>query len=206
MKKNRENLKQEILDAAKILFLEKGYEKTTLRKIASEVDISATAIYLHYKDKADIMHALHKEGFKLLTAQFETLRHVENPFERLKAMGRVYLNFAINNRDFYEIMFIMKEPLEHLRAKPKEEIKWTEGENAYQSLLTVVEECQKNDYFREYDAKLLSLMVWSNLHGLCALKNNGHLEFISEKIYDKVEVSKVIQSSFNLYVEMLEKL
>lgn len=206
MKKNRENLKQDILLAAKSLFQNKGYQKTTMRSVAAKVGISATTIYLHYKDKADIMHALHQEGFKILSQQFLTLRYVENPFERLKAMGRVYISFALENRDFYEIMFIMKEPLAHLQQEKTPDSDWEEGLASYQFLLNVVEECQEKGYFKGYPVNNLALMVWANMHGLCALKNNGHLDLVADKIDQDIDVSGVMQQSFDLYTKMLEKL
>ncbi|HLS29674.1 MAG TPA: TetR/AcrR family transcriptional regulator [Flavobacteriaceae bacterium] len=206
MKKNRENLKQDILLAAKSLFQNKGYQKTTMRNIALEVGISATTIYLYYKDKADIMHALHQEGFKILSQQFLTLRYVENPFERLKAMGRVYISFALENRDFYEIMFIMKEPLAHLQQEDTPDSDWEEGLASYEFLLDVVEECQQNGYFQGYNIKNLALMIWANMHGLCALKNNGHLDLVASKVDQDIDVSMVMQQSFDLYTKMIEKL
>jgi len=206
MKKNRENLKQDILLAAKSLFQNKGYQKTTMRNIALEVGISATTIYLYYKDKANIMHALHQEGFKILSQQFLTLRYVENPFERLKAMGRVYISFALENRDFYEIMFIMKEPLAHLQQEDTPDSDWEEGLASYEFLLDVVEECQQNGYFQGYNIKNLALMIWANMHGLCALKNNGHLDLVASKVDRDIDVSMVMQQSFDLYTKMIEKL
>ncbi|MEJ0102030.1 MAG: helix-turn-helix domain-containing protein [Bacteroidota bacterium] len=109
--KHKVDLKQSILAAAKKLFLEDGYEATSIRKIAAEIEFSPTTIYLYYKDKNEIAHALHEEGFKILSERFTVLAQVEHPFERLKAMGRIYMQFALENIDFYEIMFIMKEPL-----------------------------------------------------------------------------------------------
>jgi AcrR family transcriptional regulator len=60
--KHKENLRQAILDAAKKLFLRDGYHATSIRKIAQEIEFSPTTIYLYYKDKAEIAHALHIEG------------------------------------------------------------------------------------------------------------------------------------------------
>lgn len=206
--KRRENLGIEILAAAKKLFLENGYKNTSMRKIAGEVGISPTTIYLYYKDKADIIHALHQEGFKILSEQFRTLNNVSDPFERLKAMGRCYINFAFENRDFYEIMFIMQEPLEHIGAGQKKEKDaggWREGENAFESLLTVVEDCKKEGYFKGCNVVELALLFWSNLHGVCALKNNGHLDLLAKMIDDRAEPSDVIYESFELYARIMQK-
>jgi len=204
-KKHFENLKHAILDAAKTLFLMEGYKNTSMRKIAAEVGISPTTIYLYYKDKAEIMHALHQEGFKLLTGQFKTLQYVQDPFERLKAMGRCYINFSLENHGFYEIMFVMKEPLEHLNNTPECD-GWEEGEAAFQALLSAVGACQEAGYFKDIELHELALLLWSNLHGLCSLKSSGHLDLLTKKINEQADVSKILQESFELYASMIEKI
>lgn len=202
--KSQENLKDEILQAAKKLFLEVGYAKTSMRRIASDVGVSATALYLYYKNKADIMHALHQEGFKILNQEFKILRLVENPLERLKAMGRGYIAFALENPDFYEIMFIMKEPLKHIERDGGDS-EW-EGLTAFNALRNVISNCQDHGYFKGYNRDELALMVWGDMHGLCALQNNGHLGMLVERMDEKIELSEVMQSSFKLYTKMIENL
>ncbi|MGI4819560.1 MAG: TetR/AcrR family transcriptional regulator, partial [Janthinobacterium lividum] len=46
----------EILAAAERIFVEKGYEGATIRKIAEEVGLSSTALYMHFADKAEILN------------------------------------------------------------------------------------------------------------------------------------------------------
>src|SRR5699024_8917870 len=104
--KYKEDLKRKILDAAIRLFTKQGYEATSIRKIAAEIEFSPTTIYLYYKDKLDIVYALHQEGFRRLGEQFKALQTVDHPFERLKAMGRTYIQFALENKAFYELMFV----------------------------------------------------------------------------------------------------
>lgn len=210
--KRKEISREGILKAAKELFLKNGYEATSIRNIAAAVGISPTTIYLYYKDKAEIMHALHQEGFKLLSAKFSALYHVGDPFERLKAMGRCYIDFAIKNHDFYEIMFVMKEPLEHLeQAKGKKKGSadpcWEEGDAAFQSLISTVADCQQNGYFNGYDTHVLALLIWSNMHGLCVLKNDGRLDMLSRKtIGEEADGTQVLQHSFEIYTHMLRKI
>lgn len=202
--KHRENLRQSILDAAKMLFLKNGYEATSIRKIAAEIEFSPTTIYLYYKDKAEIVHALHQEGFKMLSEQFKVLRNVEDPFERLKAMGRSYINFAMENRDFYEIMFIMKEPLQHIEQEENPD--WEEGDAAFQTLLSTVTECQEKGYFKEYEPVAFALLAWSNMHGLCTLINSGHLNLLCHKTGGIIDdASAAMQKSFDVYIDMLRK-
>src|SRR5687768_17234721 len=95
--REKEEMRQLILEAARVIFLEKGYDQTSIRNIAEKIEYSPGTIYLYFKEKDEIFHALHEEGFSRLIEQMQPLRFVENPYERLKAMGRIYMKFAQDN-------------------------------------------------------------------------------------------------------------
>src|ERR1043165_3144224 len=175
--RHKEDLKKSILDAAKKVFLEHGYDATSIRKIAAEIEFSPTTIYLYYKDKNEIAHALHEEGFKMLSERFSVLAHVEHPFERLKAMGRIYMQFALENKDFYEIMFVMKEPIKEACIEDD----WDEGKRAFTTLLNTIKDCQTAGYFTDFEPNAFSLVVWSTMHGLCTMKIHGQLDLVVKK-------------------------
>lgn len=198
--KHKEDLKQSILEAAKKLFIKDGYEATSIRKIAAEIEFSPTTIYLYYKDKSAISHALHQEGFKLLASQFSILGYIENPFERLKAMGKVYMQFALENNDFYELMFNRAEPLGCVDDH------WEEGEQAFRLLLMNVQACQEAGYFKSFDPEAFSLFIWSTMHGLCTLKIKGHLDEVIKHKTILQDVPDVFKHTFETFIATLEKL
>jgi len=202
--KYKEDVRQKILDVAKDLFLKHGYESTSIRKIAQQMEFSPTTIYLYYKDKGDIMYALHQEGFKMLSSQFLVIQSVEDPFERLKAMGRIYLKFALENPDFYELMFIMKEPIEFVNKYCASE--WEEGEFAFNALLNTVMHCKEVGYFKQMDNNSMALNVWATMHGLCTLKLQGHLDHIASVHLTVPETSTVLDESFDCFVLILKSL
>lgn len=202
--KYKEDVRQRILDVAKDLFLKKGYESTSIRKIAQQMEFSPTTIYLYYKDKGDIMYALHQEGFKLLSSQFLVIYNVEDPFERLKAMGRIYMKFALENPDFYELMFIMKEPIEFVNKHCASE--WEEGEFAFNSSLKTVLDCKEIGYFKQMDLNSMALNIWATMHGLCTLKLQGHLDHIASVHLTVPETSTVLEESFDCFVLILKSL
>ncbi len=203
--RHKEDLRQAILDAAKRLFLTEGYGATSIRKIANEIEFSPTTIYLYYKDKAEIAHALHTEGFKLLNSQFRVLEYIESPFERLKAMGRAYIQFSIENPDFYELMFVMKEPMEHVKDIGLEDPCWVEGEQAFGGLVNVVAACQQEGYFRNMDTAGMAMLAWSSLHGLCTLNLHGHLDFMKTHKKQLSHIDSIIESTFSSFIKLLEQ-
>ena len=52
--REKDNLRQAILDAAGELFVNEGFENVSIRKIAHKIEYSATTIYIYFKDKKDI--------------------------------------------------------------------------------------------------------------------------------------------------------
>jgi len=202
--KQIESVRLRILVAAKSLFLKEGYDATSIRKIAAKVHLSPTTIYLYYKDKADIVYTLHQEGFKILGQQFQVLQHVENAFERLKAMGRIYLNFALQNADFYQLMFIMQEPMQFISEK--DQCRWEEGEQAFGALLQTVSDCKSEGYFKDLAPTTVALNIWALVHGLCSLQLQGHLEHVANVHLPALENKMVLDEAFETLVLMLQKM
>jgi AcrR family transcriptional regulator len=55
-----------ILEIALDLFIEKGYDKTSLREIADRLGFTKAALYYHFASKGDILMALHQRMHRLL--------------------------------------------------------------------------------------------------------------------------------------------
>ena len=109
-----EEMRRQVLDAAMSLFVDEGYEKVSVRKIADKIGYSPGTIYLYFKDKDDIFYHLHEEGFaRLIVRQKETME-AASPDVRLRKMGEAYLKFALENPEYYELMFIIRSPIKQV--------------------------------------------------------------------------------------------
>lgn len=175
--RQKEELKGKILEAARTLFIERGFGETSIRNIAERIEYSPTTIYLHFKDKDDIFYALHKEGFILLNQYFRALQNVADPFERLKAINKAYIHFALENREYYDLMFISRSPM---NALENDNEKWEEGAKAFGALSWTIQECIAHGYFKGMDPEILTFTCWSMVHGACALEIRGRCGVISE--------------------------
>ncbi len=201
--RHKEDLRKRILEAAKKLFVSAGYEATSIRKIAQEIEFSPTTIYLYYKDKSDIIYALHQEGFLMLRQDFQPLMQVESPFERLKAIGKCYLRFALTHPDFYEVMFMMKDPMKYLEVNCVDG-EWEEGERVFDFLLHTIRDCQAAGYFSEMDTVQVAVQAWSSVHGLCSLHVSGHLKSMMEVVLKEDDQERMIEQAFRVFVYYLE--
>ena len=176
--RQKEELRTKILEVAKALFIERGFEETSIRNIAERIEYSPTTIYLHFKDKDDIFYTLHQKKFILLNQYFKMLQNVEDPFQRLKAITKAYIDFALENREFYDLMFISRSPM---NALSKDDDKWEEGNNAFGALIGTITQCIEKGYFQGMDPEVLSFTLWSMVHGICALEIRGRCSVISEE-------------------------
>ena len=126
--RDKEEMRRKIMDASRQLFLEQGFEKTSIRNIADAIEYSPATIYLYYKDKNELLFALHEEAFVKLMQELSVVMKVQDPFERLVEMGRQYIKFAVENPELYDLMFIMIAPMETLACR--DEI-WEDGMNMF---------------------------------------------------------------------------
>jgi AcrR family transcriptional regulator len=196
--KEKEELKALILRAAQKLFAEKGIEQTTIRNIATAIEYSVGTVYVYFKDKNEILHELHTQGFRQLGGEMRVLFNVSDPMERLKALGRVYLQFAVENPDMYELMFSMKAPMEFLESQCKED--WNEGKGTFDALRSTVNECIQKGHFAGHQLEPLSFMIWSTVHGMASLHISQRVKGVN---FEKPET--MLQAGYEEMLLMLEK-
>ena len=195
--REKENIRSRILEEARLLFFEKGYDNASIRNIAERIEYSVGTIYLYFKDKDSIFHALQLEGFGLLMAKMQVLESVEHPFERLKAMGTIYLDFAKKNSELYDLMFILRAPMNCL----EEHEGWMEGKKTFDFLIKIVEECQEIGQFRHHaDAETLAFSIWASVHGIAALNIRGRCRVVNEEKRETIDVK-----AYRDYITMLSK-
>jgi AcrR family transcriptional regulator len=105
----KQELRQAILRAAGELFLEQGYERFSLRKVAERIGYSPTTIYLYFHDKDDLLFTVVDEGFERFGQQLAAAAaSTEDPWERLIALGRAYVAFGLQNPVYYQLMFMQR--------------------------------------------------------------------------------------------------
>ncbi|TRW27221.1 TetR/AcrR family transcriptional regulator [Flavobacterium zepuense] len=197
--REKEALKSLILKGAKKLFLERGIEQTTIRNIADEIDYSVGTVYVYFKDKNAILHDLHSIGFQELGGYFKELFTVKDPMERLKKMGIMYLKFAMENNEMYDLMFIVKAPMEFIESSEKEE--WNEGIGTFSALRKTVEECIAIGHFKGHFAEPLSFMIWGLVHGMCSLEIRQRTKGVKFSNPDQI-----LYQGYQEYLKIIEKL
>jgi AcrR family transcriptional regulator len=102
-------LREEIMNAAAELFAAEGYESVSMRKIAQRIGYTPMSIYLHFKDKADLLDCICEQAFADLYRRHERVdAEISDPGERLKAGMRTFIDFALQNPSYYRATFIRR--------------------------------------------------------------------------------------------------
>jgi AcrR family transcriptional regulator len=191
----KQEMHKRILNGARKIFLEKGYEQASMRSIAQEIRYSPGSLYFYFKDKGEIFHELHKEGFRLLLNQLKVLDKVGDPFERLKASGRVFIQFAQENKDYYNLMFIVDEPVKDPLSEG-----FQIAEEAISYMQEMIKECQQKGKFKDMDPEYFTFLIISVVHGICALfckhRNSSFVGKTNEEL---------MQNGYESFVALLEK-
>jgi AcrR family transcriptional regulator len=197
--KQKLEIRKLIMDAAMKLFVEEGVDNVSIRKIADLIEYSPTTVYLYFKDKDEIFYSLHDIGFGKLQELNRNLDAIANPLLRLYKMGENYLNFGMDNSEYYDLMFIQREPMDKLEEMECSD--WKSGDAAMARLKETVRECMEQGFLADGDVDLVSLSVWSIVHGLVSLAIRGRMEkFVPEK----EQVRPTIMQSLSWLVNTLD--
>jgi TetR/AcrR family fatty acid metabolism transcriptional regulator len=106
-----ERKEQAILDAARAIFVEHGFDGARMSEIARRTGIGEGTIYSYYESKAELMLAVLQQFWDVLTREAETVMastQAEGFSDRLRALAQYHLNAVIVNADFINLSFALR--------------------------------------------------------------------------------------------------
>lgn len=161
-----------ILAAARSLFIQHGYEQVTMRQIADAIEYTPGSLYVHFKDKRDLILALCRHDFGQFHESLQALlRDEPDPVTRIWKMGARYMEFARRHPRQYELMFLTKCPAD-VEPDP-EDLAHIEdpSQNGYAFLILCVHEALNAHRLRPEltDPLVVAQTLWGALHGAAAL-------------------------------------
>src|SRR5579884_3846103 len=105
--REKQELRQEILDAARDLFVREGFENISMRKIAEQIEYSPTTIYLYFRDKADLLDCICEETLAKLDRKLTSIEEAtSDPLESLRKGLRAYIDFGLKHPNDYRVAFM----------------------------------------------------------------------------------------------------
>jgi len=163
--REKEGLREEILDAARALFVKEGYQNVSIRKIADKIEYAPGTIYLYFRDKAEILDRICEETFAKLLRKMEAIRKdTAAPIDKLARGLRTYIQFGLENPNHYVVTFI--EAKSHAESGS---VFQTTGQQAFGCLRAGVQECIDAGQLVCDDADEVAQALWAGVHGLTSV-------------------------------------
>ena len=180
------NLRDDILKAAYDFVKENGYAAMSLRGIAEECNVSATAIYRHYETKEHLLADVVAEGFVEFNTSVEG-KEEDDIFQRCEN----YLAFAFDNYNIYDLLF-SQSVVEFLNFPKILEV----ADKAFESLLKSVKEHDKS--LNDLSASNKAIHIWSFLHGMSSISKKMDIAFNLPESEMPIPVRSVKRARENL--------
>ena len=173
------DLRAALLDAGLRLLAERTADDVSLREMAREVGVSATAVYRHFPDKGALMSALAQEGLvRLAAAQHQAAEAAGGGAAGFGATGRAYVRFALANPALFRLIFSSPAPADLLQRGP-------EHSSDAITFLKANAAGQVRPGADERVVEAVALQAWSVAHGLAMLMLDGQVP-ADDALIDKV--------------------
>lgn len=171
--------RERILEAARHLFITKGYRAISVRSIGQHLGYSHGSLYYHFKEKAELFYAIVVEDFNHVGALLSQVMNnsPEEGMTRVEQLIMEFIKFGIDHPYQYEIMFMIRdeELLAYCRA---------EQGRFFDLFSSIVRRHMKEEGYVSEDWQNVPLTLFLSAHG-----------FISYYIQDKISFEDIKETA-----------
>ncbi|MEX0995219.1 MAG: TetR/AcrR family transcriptional regulator [Balneolaceae bacterium] len=185
------SLRNQILEVSRSMLVEEGFSSLSMRKIARKIDVSATSIYLHFKNKDHLLLTLIEESVEELNREiFKLAESDSDTLEKITRIARGYVNFGLTQPQIYEVIFMLRP--EEMPRYPKE--KFRKARSGYEVLASVIREGVVANEIVEEDPLMAAYTIWAQLHGVISVILNRRLDTrISENEFIDHAIEHIVE-------------
>ena len=170
--RERQQRRQAIIDAAKELFYDKGFQMTTMEDIAAAAELSKGTLYLYFGSKDELYISIILEGFQIIDEKLEQISASDmGPVDKGRAMFMTFVEHCLANREYFRItQYFLSE---RVRSNLPDEL--VDSVSDYSSRLleyvaALVREGEKTGLLRkDVDPTAFALIAWRTATGLLDL-------------------------------------
>jgi AcrR family transcriptional regulator len=110
--REKEEIRQSILNAAKDIAAKEGWQAVTIRRIADKIEYTPPIVYEHFENKKDLYKELIYMGFGLIKKELDKIPQSErNARKFLRTYSLILWDFASSNTELYQLMFSLERPI-----------------------------------------------------------------------------------------------
>lgn len=159
------DLRAALLRSAERTLRDKGVGALSLRELARDTGVSHAAPGRHFKDKQALLDALALDGYERLNQALATAAGRAEPAleQRMTALARAYLGFAVENPELLELMFARKHDPDRTAQLA------AAVDRSLGTFTRLVADAQERGEIVQGDPERITTVAAASLHGLAAL-------------------------------------
>ena len=195
--REKQQRKEEIINAAEKVFFSMGLEHATMDDIATEAELSKGTLYLYFKSKEDLHFEVARRAISLLSSHTaQAVESAGNAIEKLELMGRATIAFMHTHpKHMQAIMSIMATEAGTIELSSGDVQGIVYGESSVGMLMKVVEEGIREKLIRsDIPAPLIAHTLWMQIMSV--------IQFVSTEgsLIEMLDLTpeKVFESHFQL--------
>ena len=157
----------EILQAAERIFVRDGYQGATIRKIAEEVGVSSTALYMHFRDKDEMLLEIVEGVITTLSeASAEIAARPLDAVIRVRLIAESYIEFGFDNPNAYWLVYGSGGEMISQRHARVSQM----SARCFERFRATVGELEADGRIAVGSTDLAAQIIWSACHGLVSLR------------------------------------
>ncbi len=172
--RNREAMKQTILDTARAIMREQGVAALTMQELARRLQIRPPSLYNYFESKMQIYDTLFRQGFQLFgKTMHEAVEGAATWSDDLRRSMEAYMTFALQNPELFQLCFERHVP----GFVPSKESMQVVNETLERSTARVRARMKGGEFRPDMPLESAFNLVNATMHGLTALHlaNDPHL-------------------------------
>jgi len=175
-----------ILEAARKIISTDGLDGLSIRSIADAIDYSPAGLYEYFGGKEEIIYAVVQQGFARFTRALESVDKRLPAPDYAREVGLAYIHFAVQNPDFFLLMFTTAPLSDSYRSAGKQSgqagnaIAALKEEPSFAVLYHAVERLVNEGIYStrpNLDVFEMALISWGHVHGIAMLRITSGRQF-----------------------------
>jgi len=103
--REKEDRRESILDAAELVFFDKGFDRTPMDEIARRAQLSRALLYVYFTDKSAIMRGIMLRAGTAINRRFErAVAEGKTGMEQLRGIGMAYYAFSRDESNYFDVL------------------------------------------------------------------------------------------------------
>jgi AcrR family transcriptional regulator len=179
--RNRREMREVILAAARDIVASQGIGALTMRAIAQAIGYSPAAIYEYFPAKEDLYGCLYFEGIGGFAERMRAALAAAPPGasarDRLATLGHAYRAYAHQQPDLFRLVLGNPAPefTPGFTPEEPEQAEVEAGDDAFTLLVNTAQEGVERGEFVPLPPVTIAMAAWAAVHGFVILELNGHL-------------------------------